>query len=918
MVVVISNSQSLITTFVSTTQLQAIIPNTVLTTPSLLQLTVYTGSATVGSATVSVYSLAPPRVTAINPSYVLRPSTVSVVVTGSGLSGCDLLVDSPGFQVQSVSGTDTALTFSVVVGSDAVLGLRTITLSKASIGSSSSTVLLIDGGMWQTFNVPNAPARAYASVTTLIDGRILVAGGKDSAGQPTTSAGFVAPDLSWQDTTPLNVPRWGHQSILLGDGRVLVYGGSTIGGGTSSAEIFDPVTSSWSLAGFVRNTSTPPVLLPSGKVLLLPDEIYDPVPQTSTQINGATQLASSPGSSGFAGVLRDDASVYVAGGSTNGGTTLLAGVYTPSTDSTRAVSPISDGNVPSGYPILLPDGRIFVKVFYVVLQKFARADFFVYDFASDHYGQSGVTTVGAPLLLPTGKALVFGATSAETFDPSTNLNNPAAAPSFSAVPLLSTIAMLNDGRVLVGPPSLGVYSPAASTFSAPVTNSISIFDSRSNGDLTIRISGANFQSNSSVSCGGIPLRTLYVGAKSLFAFVPANVLAAASSQLVTVTNPGPGGGSSTPISIGANVQPVPPTISALTPSIGTQGTTLSAVASGTNLSGVTSVTFSGSGITGSIQTGATATQVPVSLTIASNATLGAHDVTVVTPGGSYTAASVFTVQVASNTPTTTPQVIPEVETGNIKVGYIVVSPDTATLLPLATVTYGIVQGGLAQSQAGVLPIPMTLDSSMYVGVVSGIGRNLGIAVSNPGSSASSLTLTLKDPTGNVQGNPVSITLQPGQQVSRFVNELYGSSAVGAGFTGSLRIQSASPFSLLGLLFSGAEFSTLPVASGSTFAGVPTRTLVAGSAANTPLAGTVGGANAVIIPQFAMGGGWATQIALVNPTSTVATGRVDIFDASGNPLAVKLNGSTQSTFTYSIAAGGTLLIAPRDLNGQSPF
>src|SRR6516162_9826135 len=70
MVVVISNSQSLITTFVSTTQLQAIIPNTVLTTPSLLQLTVYTGSATVGSATVSVYSLAPPRVTAINPSYV--------------------------------------------------------------------------------------------------------------------------------------------------------------------------------------------------------------------------------------------------------------------------------------------------------------------------------------------------------------------------------------------------------------------------------------------------------------------------------------------------------------------------------------------------------------------------------------------------------------------------------------------------------------------------------------------------------------------------------------------------------------------------------------------------------------------------------------------------------------------------------
>jgi hypothetical protein len=296
---------------------------------------------------------------------------------------------------------------------------------------------------------------------------------------------------------------------------------------------------------------------------------------------------------------------------------------------------------------------------------------------------------------------------------------------------------------------------------------------------------------------------------------------------------------------------------------------------------------------------------------------GVLSVTVANPPTLVSNTLSLAVQSASVAPTTTPQAIPEVEGGNVNVGYVIITPDAGTVLPLTTVTYGIVRSGVVQSQAGVLPVPMTGDSSMYAGVVTGIGRNLGVAVSNPGSSANTLTLTLKDPTGSIQGSPASITLQPGQQFSRFVNELFGASAVGSGFTGSLRIQAASPFSLLGLLFSGAEFSTLPIAN-TNIAGVPARTLAAGSVANSPAAGSVGGPNAVIIPQFAMGGGWATQIAMVNSTGASVTGRIDVLDSLGNPLPVKLNGTTQSTFMYSVDAGGTLLLAPRDTNGQSPF
>jgi len=57
---------------------------------------------------------------------------------------------------------------------------------------------------------------------------------------------------------------------------------------------------------------------------------------------------------------------------------------------------------------------------------------------------------------------------------------------------------------------------------------------------------------------------------------------------------------------------------------------------------------------------------------------------------------------------------------------------------------------------------------------------------------------------------------------------------------------------------------------------------------------------------------------VNTGTTAATGRIDLFDSSGSPVAVKLNGASKSTFTYSIPSGGTLILAPRDQNGQSPL
>jgi len=272
-----------------------------------------------------------------------------------------------------------------------------------------------------------------------------------------------------------------------------------------------------------------------------------------------------------------------------------------------------------------------------------------------------------------------------------------------------------------------------------------------------------------------------------------------------------------------------------------------------------------------------------------------------------------TKRVPSTTPETT-----EVETGKIKTGYLIITPDGTSAAPTVTFTYGSVSHGAVQSQAGVIPTTMATDASMFVEVIPSISRNFAVAITNPGNTVNAVTLTLRDENGFVLGSPTNVSIPAHYEVAKFVNELFGADVIATGLRGSLRMQSAAPFSVTGLRFNGAAFSTLPIAVTSGVPGVPSTTLVAGTEANSPAAGTVGGANAVIIPAFAIAGGWATQVAMVNNTNASLVGRIDVFDTSGNPMPVKMNGETRSTFTYSIPVGGTFVLSPRDSNGQSPL
>jgi hypothetical protein len=230
-------------------------------------------------------------------------------------------------------------------------------------------------------------------------------------------------------------------------------------------------------------------------------------------------------------------------------------------------------------------------------------------------------------------------------------------------------------------------------------------------------------------------------------------------------------------------------------------------------------------------------------------------------------------------------------------------------------TYGTLSRGVVQSQAGILPVPLATDAILFAEAVPAIGRNVGVAIVNPNTSTNTVTLTLRDAGGLPIGAPATVTLQAQQEIARFIPELFSAAVIGDGFKGSLRLQSSTAFAAVGLRFSGTEFSAIPLTPLVAISGVPVRSL---ATANAPNAGIIGGASALVVPQFAMSGGWATEIALVNSGSSSITGRIDIFDSTGNPLAVKLNGATQSTFAYSIPSGGAFTLAPKDVNGQPPF
>jgi hypothetical protein len=93
-----------------------------------------------------------------------------------------------------------------------------------------------------------------------------------------------------------------------------------------------------------------------------------------------------------------------------------------------------------------------------------------------------------------------------------------------------------------------------------------------------------------------------------------------------------------------------PTITSISVTSGKQGSSVSAVINGTNLSGATSIVFAGLGASATVQPGGTATSVPVTISIAPTAALGSHQFSVNRPTGTSNLFYTFTVVAGKKRP----------------------------------------------------------------------------------------------------------------------------------------------------------------------------------------------------------------------------------------------------------------------------
>jgi hypothetical protein len=208
--------------------------------------------------------------------------------------------------------------------------------------------------------------------------------------------------------------------------------------------------------------------------------------------------------------------------------------------------------------------------------------------------------------------------------------------------------------------------------------------------------------------------------------------------------------------------------------------------------------------------------------------------------------------------------------GVLKVGYAVVTPTTGQL-PSGAVIFGGLSttGGLA-SQAGVLNAVPTTQARLYIerAPAPPLNRNTGIALVNyngPSTSANvTLSLTSLDGTFN---QATTLTVPPNGHVAQFIDELFAPIVVPGNFRGMLTLTSNAPIALITLRLTANQigdnlYSTLPVAN-----------------LNTPPVG-----NQYLV-QIVNGGGYVTQIILINTSSGDGFVTISFRNDPGNVVAV---------------------------------
>jgi hypothetical protein len=323
-----------------------------------------------------------------------------------------------------------------------------------------------------------ATFRLYHTATLLQNGKVLVVGGANGLEQEDLSSTAELYDpatRTWSSTGKLVKGRMSHTATLLPNGKVLVVGGGRTRPEPSPAprlpaELYDPATGSWTVTGspaedHIFHTAT---LLPNGKVLVVGGgtlaELYDPA-------TGSWSLTASPlrGRGRHMAVLLPNGKVLVSGGLDLANS---AEVYDPETGTWALTGQPSKARHDHTATVL-SDGKVLVVGGSTLGGIPFNVTTELYDPATGTWSATGNLTVGRALhtatLLSDGKVLVSGGngstnqalTSAEVYDPAAGTWEPTA--NLALARAIHSSTRLPSGQVLViggtGYPETELYTP---------------------------------------------------------------------------------------------------------------------------------------------------------------------------------------------------------------------------------------------------------------------------------------------------------------------------------------------------------------------------------------------------------------------------------------------------------------------------
>lgn len=400
----------------------------------------------------------------------------------------DGIITAQTLAAGTVSGTDETSYHTELFDSanalqvgDNVLAVEVhqVTTTSSDIGFDLELSIEPRGDFWKAGPEMTEPRREHTAVL-LNDGRVLIAGGRGPDGPLNTAEIFDPLTNTWTPTGALNVARSYHQAILLADGRVLVMSGRVNGVDIESCEVYDPNTSAWTEVGDLDSGRFAPLVvrLQDGRILIAGGfeqgnsndflrtcELFDPATESWTNTGSYVT-----GANKQIGFVLADGRVLSAGGYDGGASRHQnAELYNPATGSWANTGFMAERRYRYA-GALLDDGRVLA----IAGGNDGTSNNLsseIYNPATGQWSGAGALAVRrrdiSSAMLPDGRVIIAGGgiAASEVFDPATA--TWTAGGNLQRVRSDFTMTALLDGRTLVtGGGSGGVIQSDTETYGA--------------------------------------------------------------------------------------------------------------------------------------------------------------------------------------------------------------------------------------------------------------------------------------------------------------------------------------------------------------------------------------------------------------------------------------------------------------------